>query len=91
MLPLWIALPYLFGRWAKGEIKKQQAKEYVRQHPPESPRAEMKRKQQLELNRWCNFQASKGFPLTLFWQDINGDWHLPKETPEQVGVPRKED
>lgn len=90
MLPLWIALLYLFGRWAKGEIKKQQAKEYVRQHPPESLRSETRRRQQRALNDWCNRQASEGFPLT-FWQDINGDWHLSKEPPEQVGVPRKED
>ena len=90
MLPLWIALPYLFGCWAKGEIKKQQAKEYVRQHPPESPRAEMMRRRQIELNNWCNSQADRKFPLT-FWQDINGDWHSPRKTPEQVGVPRKED
>ena len=90
MLPLWIALPYLFGRWAKGEIKKQQAKEYVRQHPPESLRSEMKRRQQRERNNRCNYYKSRGFSI-VYWQDINGDWHLPKETPEQVGVPRKED
>lgn len=90
MLPLWIALPYLFGRWAKSTIKKQQADEYVRQHPPESLRTILMRNQQIELNNWCNYQISNGFPLT-FWQDINGDWHSPRKTPEQVGVPRKED
>lgn len=90
MLPLWIALPYLFGRWAKGEIKKQQAKEYVRQHPPESLRSEMMRRRQREFNDRCNHYKSLGFSM-LSWQDINGDWHGSRETPEQVGVPRKED
>lgn len=90
MLPLWIALPYLFGRWAKSTIKKQRADEYVRQHPPESLKAMYARHRQIERNDWCNYLISNGFSVTC-WQDINGNWHLPKETPEQVGVPRKED
>ena len=90
MLPLWIALPYLFGRWAKSTIKKQQADEYVRQHPPESLRTILMRNQQIERNNRCNYYKSQGYPVVC-WQDINGNWHLPKETPEQVGVPCKED
>ncbi len=77
MLPLWIALPYLFGRWAKSTIKKQQADEYVRQHPPESLKAMYARHRQIERNDWCNFQESQGFSVaTSFYRDENGNWQL---------------
>ena len=77
MLPLWIILPYLFGRWAKGEIKKQQAKEYVRQHPPESLRSEMMRRRQIEFNNRCNYYESTGINVSArCYRDENGDWKI---------------
>lgn len=77
MLPLWIALLYLFGRWAKGEIKKQQAKEYVRQHPPESLRSETRRRQQRAFNDRCNYYESIGINVSArCYRDENGDWKI---------------